>query len=379
MLTSRVIGVLPILEPQCRAAILSTLLDSSTGNDAEISFWPMFGRTEPDVVVQLEDVTLVIEAKDVGGHLTSEQLTREWRDVSSESKTPVVVVALTADPAEPEVVLESRREVEADGGQADAVRWTRWQSLARVYEQLEADRDVTDVSRRLIAEVLGFMDMRGVRGFTGLGMEEITLFRETWGRATDTFIKLRSAAEEVGRLTEGRLHTIPDTSGFDRNGKSAAYSSEDQWRPTFLEFWFKNEAWPTVRRWSDKWPQIHLFIRDDLLEGRGICGVGWQRGEDHASPLIARQAVELAAQTDQGLLLGRRTTSTAIGCRTGNRRPTLPTSSIRIAQNRRSVRVAARAGRSGPVGGVHERSGRPKGRGDLGAGRSRCNHRRFGS
>ena len=173
-----------------------------------------------------------------------------------------------------------------------------------MYEQLEADRDVTDVSRRLIAEVLGFMDMRGVRGFTGLGMEEITLFRETWGRATDTFIKLRSAAEEVGRLTEGRLHTIPDTSGFDRNGKSAAYSSEDQWRPTFLEFWFKNEAWPTVRRWSDKWPQIHLFIRDDLLEGRAICGVGWQLGEDHASPLIARQAVELAAQTDQGLLLG---------------------------------------------------------------------------
>jgi hypothetical protein len=306
VLTSRVIGLLRILEPRCRVAVLNLLLGSSAaGNDGEITFWPTFGATEPDVVVQLEDVTLVIEAKDVAGHLTSEQLMREWRDVPAESKTPVVVVALTADPSEPEVVLESRDEIESDEGQPNAIRWVRWQSLARVYEQLQIDPDVSDVSRRLIGELLRFMEMRGVRGFTGLDMEEINLFRETWSLAPDIFTKLRSAAEEVGSLTDGTLRPIANSTGFDRNGKSTAYDSTGQWRPTFLEFWFEHEQWPTVRRWADKWRQVHLFIRHDLLEGQAICAVGWQLGEQHASPLVAKQAAQLAAQTEsQGLLLG---------------------------------------------------------------------------
>ena len=61
------------------------------------------------------------------------------------------------------------------------------------------------------------------------------MFRETWSRAPNTFTKLRSAAEEVGSLTGGTLRPIGDYSGFDRNGKSTAYSSADQWRPTFQE------------------------------------------------------------------------------------------------------------------------------------------------
>ena len=154
--------------------------------------------------------------------------------MSAESKAPVVVVALTADPSEPEVVLESRKEVESDGGQPNAIRWTRWQSLARVFEQLQQDPDVSDVSRRLIGELLRFMEMRGVRGFTGLDMEEINLFRETWSRAPGAF-QLRSAAEELGaRTTERstRLVIARDLTGTER-APHTAWQTGDGVRPSW--------------------------------------------------------------------------------------------------------------------------------------------------
>jgi hypothetical protein len=302
-LTSRVIGLLPLTEPTCSRAILEELTgDGSEADQATFSFWPDYDGTEPDVVLRMPSRIVVIEAKNVADALTPEQLAREWRMVSMRTRLPVQVIALTPDASEPEAVSAAESDVLRDGALAGTMRWARWQHVARRYETLRSDASLSQTSRNLISEVLRFMEARGMRGFGGLTSEEIKGFREIWHRAPATFAKLRSSAEEVGELSGGEVTALARSSGFERGGRSNAYTAEDRWRPNFLEFYYQRRGWPDYET-PDTTPQVDVFLRHDLDRGEAICGVGWRTDQNLAS--LRAQSDDLARETTRvGLQIG---------------------------------------------------------------------------
>ncbi len=143
---------------------------------ARLDFWPKLpGGTEPDVVLRVGSLFVVVEAKyrspfsRPGGR---HQLVAEWRQAhrvtTAEGLEGPVVVAVTADLVEPADIPAARGELEAgqletgSATAAEVIVWSPWQWVAEVVEDRAGD-GWRPGERAVADDLFALMERRGVR------------------------------------------------------------------------------------------------------------------------------------------------------------------------------------------------------------------------
>jgi hypothetical protein len=137
---------------------------------ARFEFWPTLpGGSEPDVVVEVGGLLLVIEAKfgsAFGSWGRRHQLHEQWRQAArrarEEGLNGPVVIAVTRDLVEPIDITHVREVIATDDafdgwGQADeAIRWCSWHRLAWCVEEAvpTLERTTRHLAEDLLADSL---------------------------------------------------------------------------------------------------------------------------------------------------------------------------------------------------------------------------------
>jgi hypothetical protein len=152
-------------------------IDDATAEAASFAFWPRLpGGAEPDVVIRVGSLLVIVEAKFESGFGTgwgSHQLAVEWKQgrrlAELEALQGPVVVAITADLVEPPGVGTARNELLADSDleaaarhAEDAIVWCPWQSVAQSAER--ADQTSWHAgTAAIVDDLFELMNRRGVR------------------------------------------------------------------------------------------------------------------------------------------------------------------------------------------------------------------------
>jgi hypothetical protein len=151
-------------------------LTPATVEGAKFEYWPTLpGRVEPDVVIRVGALMVVIEAKyqsgfhDIGRR---HQLAAQWeaaaRVAGADGLEGPVVVAVTDDVAAPFGVEKARREIATSGllppgtSGEELIRWTSWQYLAKVIESADTSGWLAG-HLAMRDDIFGLMKRRKVR------------------------------------------------------------------------------------------------------------------------------------------------------------------------------------------------------------------------
>lgn len=145
-LTDAVLGSLRYLPRHVLGAVLCEAFDTTFSaaqlHEARLRFWPTFpDGTEPDVVVEVGGVMIIVEAK-YESPFSQGQLIREWRhgrrDALARQLSGPWLLAVTAHATEPAELEDARGELANDPAFEDAglasssaVRWISWQRIAK--------------------------------------------------------------------------------------------------------------------------------------------------------------------------------------------------------------------------------------------------------
>lgn len=225
---------------------------------ATIEFWPLFGNTEPDVLIRVGAETIIVEAKLWSGFgkglaEDDDQLIREFRVVSEWANARLLeapyVLAVTAG-------LERPVEVDAANafigtGNGARVRWTNWQTIARLLEECQPSLEAHE--SLLIDDVLRVMDRRGVRRmFEGFAEEDYWLMAAAQRRSSESvFPTLATFCQDLlTRLKdEGFEHGTGANSIMSHNSTSLDHPERWGVNYFYLPLWPK--TWPVRREWWD--------------------------------------------------------------------------------------------------------------------------------
>jgi len=143
---------------------------------ARFDFWPKLpGGAEPDVVLRVGSLLLIIEAKyesPFGTFAQKHQLAAQWeqgrRLAEVEGLEGPISVAITADLVPPQDLSVARRQVKAASLSAagvsaeEAVRWCPWQSVAQAVESARDD-SWRPGEYAIVTDLFELMKRRGVR------------------------------------------------------------------------------------------------------------------------------------------------------------------------------------------------------------------------
>lgn len=183
-LTDGVFSALRYLPRNVLARWLRSVLPTPQGQavtdaaveSAVFEFWPTLpGGSEPDVVITVGSLLVVVEAKyqsGFGQNAGRHQLAVEWdhsrREAQRRALDGPVVVAITAHLVEPPDIEAVRGQLPPDELSAaglaseDAIVWCPWQAVAKSIDAV--DRSTWTVGERAVADdVFDLMTSRGVR------------------------------------------------------------------------------------------------------------------------------------------------------------------------------------------------------------------------
>ncbi len=212
-LTDAVFGALRYLPRKVLGAVLNaafgTAFSPSQLDAAVLRFWPRFlGGTEPDVVVEVGGVMIIVEAK-YESPFSPGQLVREWRDGRHDALARRLqgpwLLAVTGHSTQPIEIGDAREDLADELAGANlvgssAVRWVPWRRIAGVVDEQRAG--LTPNECDLLTDLLRLMEKRGVRHmFEGFAMEDYWLVTSAQ----------RAAAE---RLYPKMSHLVQELTGL---------------------------------------------------------------------------------------------------------------------------------------------------------------------
>ncbi len=294
-----------VLLPLLQAWFPGELWPARDVEAASVEFWPMFGSTEPDVLIRVGARTVVVEAKlwsGFGKGLQEEddQLIREYR-VASEwagqrRLEPPLVLAVTAGLDEPPEVVAARAYV----GKDDAARfqWTNWQSIAGLLAGCRSELDRHE--QALVDDVLTVAERRGVRTmFQGFETEDYWLMAAAQRRSSKSvFPTIATFCRDL--MSRAKDHGIgPGAGGTSiRTHNSSSFNHPERWGLNYLYLPLWPDHWPKRNEWID----ALLFVQFSLREPEVWIGYRQRIKTKHKDPWLA----ELPATVDALRQLGDR-------------------------------------------------------------------------
>lgn len=287
-LTDAVFSTLTYLPAEVFAAVLAPLLPASANpvdlTEPLVQFWPSLPTgTEPDVVVTVDGWMVVFEAKyrspfSTGPEATDHQLVREWADARPVAEAQQlhgpVVVAVTADPAQPPDIAHVRDCIaalpefaDADLAPGEAVRWVSWQQIAAVIESCLPT--LAPHSQTLVEDLFDFLERRGVRRmFEPFNPEDYWLINSANRVAAKrVFPAIATFADELLSHLDGHMAWGGADQGI-WNYRSLGRTSPSSWPFSYVMLPFWPTDWPP--RVGTQAALIAMFnLREPRLE------VGW--------------------------------------------------------------------------------------------------------
>ena len=156
-----------VLPERCIPGLTDDALDSAT-----FEFWPTLpGGCEPDVVITVGSLLIVIEAKyrsPFGGDGERPQLVVEWKQALLRAKRArlegPVVIAVTAHATVPKEIADAVEQIEPDGELTaeESVRWCNWQAIAKAIEENQSNEWAPGLDA-VVEDVFELMTKRKVR------------------------------------------------------------------------------------------------------------------------------------------------------------------------------------------------------------------------
>lgn len=309
-LTDAVFSTLTYLPAEVFAAVLAPLLPASAHPldlaEPLVQFWPSLPTgTEPDVVVTVDGWMVVFEAKyqspfSTGSDPSDHQLVREWADARpvahAQQLHGPVVVAVTADPAQPPDIAQAKDCIAASADFAgvdldpgEAVRWMSWQHIATVIESHHPG--LAPHEQTLVEDLFDLMERRGVRRmFEPFNPEDYWLINSANRVAAKrVFPAIAAFADELLSHLDGHM----TWGGADQgiwNYRSLGRTSPSSWPFSYVMLPFWPTDWP--KRIGTQAALVAMFnLREPRLE------VGWfqsaktiSTAKTHWAPLADRLA-----------------------------------------------------------------------------------------
>lgn len=288
---------------------------------ADVRLWPAVPMAlwpgafiEPDVIVVAGRHVVVFEAKlhsgfgrypdpSPGSELIHHQLAVQYAAVerwaAGERLFPPVVVAVTPSPQRPEadfaVASISLQALCPDVAASEVLKWISWRTVGEVLDGADGLRVH---ERRLVDDVLAFMDRRGVRRmFTGFNPEDYWLMSAAQRVAHERlYPEIRTFVEDLaGVLAEdGVTWSQPGNRAIWTNYGSSV-SKPGDWVRSFLGVQFWPSGWPdrqTKPGLNTALYAIFDFIDPALEVGLSIACPGLAVAQETWSPSIEAVAQE---------------------------------------------------------------------------------------
>ena len=249
VLTSNVFGVMKncdynfFLKPWLESIGLK--IPTEDIEKAKFSFWPSFvDGTEPDVVIDMPNYFIVIEAKylsNLGNDKT--QLSREISQGAKEAKSKeFLLICITSDFDYPEVLPKDKN-----------IYWTSWQKLFPFLSNVFTNSN-DNCTTRWLKDLKELLDYKGLTGFTGF--ENIyTGEPMSFQQYTD---KLKNIGQQFSNLILevdselkkiGFKHFIESEFRIERNGTRRAVGTPVSWITTYYGF-----------AWTEKTPKPNSVV-----------------------------------------------------------------------------------------------------------------------
>lgn len=210
---------------------------------AKFSFWPKFeDRTEPDIVIDMPNYFIVIEAKYLSNLGSDEtQLSREISQGLKEAKgRNFLLICITSDIDYPEVLPKGTY-----------IHWTSWQKLFIFINNILKNKQ-DDCSTRWLKDLNDLLDNKGLTGFTGLSniyAGEIMSFQQYLDKLKHISEEFSNLISELdSELKKFDFKRLKDTEyRIERNGTSRAVGLPASWITTYYGF-----------AWTEKFPEKSL-------------------------------------------------------------------------------------------------------------------------
>lgn len=247
VLTSNVFGIMKNCD---RNIFLKSWLESigltigtKDVEQAEFSFWPIFeDRTEPDVVIEMPSLFIVIEAKylsDLGNDET--QLQRQiLQGVKAAKGKQFLLICITSDFDHPKILPKDMN-----------IYWTSWQKLFIFLNNvLKNPKD--NCSTMWMKDLKELLDNKGLTGFTGFRNiymgEPMSLqkYLDMLNHLGEQFSNLILEVDSELKKLDFK-HYVESEFRIERNGTKRAIGSPYSWITTYYGF-----------AWKEKIPKSNL-------------------------------------------------------------------------------------------------------------------------
>ena len=258
VLTSNVFGTLKNIDRRLGLKgflqLLEIHVDDEELEKAEFSLWEKFkDGTEPDVIIRTPSHFILIEAKYLSA-LVSEQLQREFKGgkkLARSEKKDFYLVAVTSGYALPELLKSFRDSLPKEEDRA-CVKWTSWQRIAHMVEDISRLPDVDVVSKRCAEDLWNLLDKKNLRGFRGFEFrverekEDISIWTRN-SRAVSIFIaqevsnfvcSLRDHLQESDIVTARRTINV-----VERDGRTMHLETPALWVTTYYGYPMFDAGW----------------------------------------------------------------------------------------------------------------------------------------
>ena len=283
ILTSQVFGT---LDAANRPTVLGSFLNGlgidvpvDQLENATFRYWEKFGtrdQREPDVILQTKSRLIFVESK-LDSQLMTDQLVEEFTDLKKHAKKQVGLnlICVTKHRKEPAEVQDARIQVNAQEGQ---IKWTSWWEIREKFTEILRSRELDNVSKRLIGDLLNLLEARGFVRFTGLKKRELIQIIESQ-RVFKRFYKdIPLLVGELSILLEDFNIESRRSGGsfFWKDGKGTRLDNPEQWLHTFCTFAFADKSWDIGDlRHAES---TYLFIRFYLNRTEEPIWVGYSIG-----------------------------------------------------------------------------------------------------
>jgi len=296
VLTSNVFGTLKNIDRSLGLKAFLQLLEMDPDEEelekADFSFWEKFkDRTEPDVIIRTPSHFILVEAKYLSA-LASEQLEREFKvgkKTAKSEKRDFYLVAVTSGFAMPDVFKSfSDSLTEEDGSR---VKWTSWQEIGRMVEDIANLSDVDVVSKRCAEDLWNLLDRKNLRGFRGFE------FRVE-GKPEDISVWVRTSAEvslfiaeEVSnfvrtlrdQLQQAKIVPARTANMIERDGRVMQLETPPWWVTTYYGYPMVDERWKETEL-RDAFLFLKLFLDTDPLQFWVGCALARDRQAEKTPP-----------------------------------------------------------------------------------------------
>ena len=298
VLTSNVFGTLKNIDRKLGLKgflqLLQIDLDEEELEKADFSFWEKFkDGTEPDVIIRTPSHFILIEAKYLSA-LASEQLEREFKGgktVARREKRRFCLVAVTSGFAMPDLLKTFRGSLsrKEDKGR---VKWTSWQEIARMVQDITDLSDVDVVSKRCAVDLWDLLDEKNLVGFRGFEFrvegekEDIS----TWAHES-TEVSSFIAAEVSNLVCSLRDHlrdanivpARPKLNIIERDGRTMQVETPAWWVTTYYGYAMVDEAWKETEL-QDAFLFLKLFLDTDRVQLWVGCALARDRRLEKTLP-----------------------------------------------------------------------------------------------